>query len=80
MLWSSVEYRRKLDQVNNAKSAFILMINLLISQRCHSGLIGQGCPGGPYCPVGLGGSCRQGDKGCLGGQGSHGCQDGQGSQ
>ena len=31
----------KQDQVNNAKSAFIFMINLLIIQGCQSGSVGQ---------------------------------------
>ena len=30
------------DQVNNANSAFIFMINLLIIQGCQSGSVGRG--------------------------------------
>ena len=32
----------KQDQVNNANSAFIFMINLLIIQGCQSGSVGRG--------------------------------------
>ena len=32
----------KQDQVNNASSAFIFMINLLIIQGCQSGSVGRG--------------------------------------
>ena len=63
----------KQDEVNNANSAFIL-INLLISWGCHSGLIGKG---GPCGPVGPGGSGGQVVRGVLGGQGGQGGQDGQ---
>ena len=44
----------KQGQVNNAVSAFILII-LSISRGCQSGLIGQGGPGGPGVPGGPGG-------------------------
>ena len=36
------EYYFKQDQVNNANSAFIFMINLLIIQGCQSGSVGRG--------------------------------------
>ena len=42
-------YVIKLEHENNANSAFIVLIKLLISQGCESGLIdqvGQGGPGG----------------------------------
>ena len=55
---------RKEDQVNNASSVFIFIINLLIIQGCQSGSVGQlvswsgwsdwsdglGVPGGPGGP------------------------------
>ena len=66
----------KQNQVNNANSAFIL-INLLISQGCHSGSFGQDDPGGPGGPCGPGGSGSQGGQG---GQGGQGCRDGQDGQ
>ena len=59
------KYKRQQDKVNNAKSAFI-MINFLISQGCHSGLIGQddpGCQGGPGSLGGPGGSGGSRDPG-----------------
>ena len=36
------DYYNKQDQVNNANSAFIFMINLLIIQGCQSGSVGRG--------------------------------------
>ena len=60
----------KQGQVNNAVSAFILII-ILISRGCQSGLIGQG---GPCCPGGPGGTGGPGGQGCLGGQGGPGDQ------
>ena len=53
------------DKVNNVNSAFIL-INLLISQGCQSGLIGQGGPGGPDGPSGPGGPGGSGGSGSQG--------------
>ena len=67
------KYKRQQDKVNNAKSAFI-MINFLISQGCHSGLIGQDDPGGP------GGPGSPGSPGGPGGPGGSGGQGGQGGQ
>ena len=55
-------YIQKQDQVNNANSAFIL-INLLISQGCQNGLIGQGGLGGPGGQGGQGGSGWSGSQG-----------------
>ena len=62
--------RRKLnlDQVNNANSAFIFLLNLLISQGCQVGLIGQCGQGGPG---GSGRSDCNGGQGVQAGQGVH---------
>ena len=46
-------YVIKLEHENNANSAFIVLIKLLVSQGCESGLIDQGGPGGPVGSVGL---------------------------
>ena len=51
--------QRKEDQVKNAISAFIYIINLFIIQVCQSGSVGLG---GPGC------QCGPGGQGCLGGQ------------
>ena len=40
-LRSELEKKKEQDQVNNANSAFIFMINLFIIQCCHSGSVGQ---------------------------------------
>ena len=46
----------KKDQVNNANSAFIFMINLFIIQGCHNGSVGRiGQLGGLGGPGSLGG-------------------------
>ena len=55
--------QRKEDQVKNAISAFIYIINLFIIQVCQSGSVGLG---GPGC------QCGPGGQGCLGGQGGPG--------
>ena len=52
--------QRKEDQVKNAISAFIYIINLFIIQVCQSGSVGLG---GPGC------QCGPGGQGCPGGQG-----------
>ena len=57
--------QRKEDQVKNAISAFIYIINLFIIQVCQSGSVGLG---GPGC------QCGPGGQGCLGGQGGPGDQ------
>ena len=61
--------QRKEDQVKNAISAFIYIINLFIIQVCQSGSVGLG---GPGC------QCGPGGQGCPGGQGGPGVQGGQG--
>ena len=48
----------KLKYVNNANSAFIVLIKLLISQGSESGLIDQFGPGGAGGSVGLSGLSR----------------------
>ena len=63
------------DQVNNANSAFIFLINLLIGQGCGS--LGQGGHGGPG---GHGGQSSQGGPGGHGGQSGPGGPDGLGGQ
>ena len=83
--------KEKLNQVNvnNAHSAFIFLIYLLINQGCRTGSIIQGGPGGPGCPGGPGGPGGTGGPGCEGCQGgpggpcgphSPGCQGGPGGQ
>ena len=71
----------KQDQVNNANSASIFMINLLIIQGCQSwsgwsgcsgGLVGPGGPGGPSDPHGPGGPGNPGGPGGLGDPGHPG--------
>ena len=57
--------QRKEDQVKNAISAFIYIINLFIIQVCQSGSVGLG---GPGC------QCGPGGQGCPGGQGGPGGQ------
>ena len=57
--------QRKEDQVKNAISAFIYIINLFIIQVCQSGSVGLG---GPGC------QCGPGGQGCPGGQGGPGDQ------
>ena len=52
----------KQGQVNNAVSAFILII-ILISRGCQNGLIGQGGLGGPGGQGGQGGSGWSGSQG-----------------
>ena len=73
--------QRKEDQVKNAISAFIYIINLFIIQVCQSGSVGlggpgcqcgpggQGCPGGQGGPGGPGCQCGTGGQGCLNNQG-----------
>ena len=51
-------YVIKLEHENNANSAFIVLIKLLVSQGCESGLIDQGGPGGLVGSVGLLGLSR----------------------
>ena len=51
-------YVIKLKYVNNANSAFIVLIKLLISQGSESGLIDQFGPGGAGGSVGLSGLSR----------------------
>ena len=58
--------QRKEDQVKNAISAFIYIINLFIIQVCQSGSVGLG---GPGCQCGPGG---QGCPDSQGGPGGHG--------
>ena len=53
--------QRKEDQVKNAISAFIYIINLFIIQVCQSGSVGLG---GPGCQCGPGGQGGPGDQVC----------------
>ena len=39
---TSIKTKHEEGQVNNANSAFILIINLFIIQGCQSGLVGRG--------------------------------------
>ena len=69
-LFNRSRRKLKLDQVNNANSAFIFLLNLLIGQDCQGGLIGQCGQGGP------GGSGRLDCHGGQTGQAGQGVQDG----
>ena len=61
--------QRKEDQVKNAISAFIYIINLFIIQVCQSGSVGLG---GPGCQCGPGGQGGPGDQVCQCIYGFHG--------
>ena len=72
--------QRKEDQVKNAISAFIYIINLFIIQVCQSGSVGLGGPGCQCGPGGQGCPGGQGGPGGPGGQGGPGRQCGPGGQ